>query len=230
MKTIKNTRKDLEIKAAQLIAKKIIEYAKTQDKVVLGIVGGTSILGILSLLKHQRVPWHKLHIFMVDERVTALDDPQSNYKNLYDNLIEYLTKQHLLPSQNAHPYIYFNLPPEEGINAYRNELREISHCFDIVLLSSGEDGHVSSLFPNHNSIKDPSESFILVNDSPKPPKTRISASRKLIAKSKTALLLFFGEQKRKAYERFLDREISFIDCPAKLINDIKDSYVFTDLK
>ena len=229
MKIIKNTRKDLEIKAAQLIAKKIIQYSKTQEKVVLGIVGGASILGILSLLKHQKIPWHKVHIFILDERLVDLDSPQSNYKNLYDNLIEYLTKQHLLPNQNAHPYIYFNFPVEQGIEAYKKELREISHHFDIVLLSSGEDGHVAALFPNHDSIINPSESYIYTDNAPKMPKKRISASRKLLEKSKTALLLFFNETKKQAYQNFLNKEFSIIDCPAKLVNEIKDSYVFTDV-
>ncbi len=230
MKIIKHKRKELEIKAATLIERKIHEYLKTQKQVILAIPGGTSIIGILNLLKTQNIPWEKVHIFMADERLLPLDNQDNNFRQAENELIQYLIKQKMILKQNLHPYIYFNLPIEKGLDAYKNELREISHNFDIVLLSSGEDGHVASLCPNHDSINNQSEFFIHVNNSPKPPKERISASRKLLEKSKTAILLFFGENKRNAYENFTNENLSVIDCPAKLVNDMKDSYVFTDLE
>lgn len=230
MKLIKSkNRKKLEIIAAQLITKKIHEYLKTQKHVILGIPGGRSIFGILELLKHQNIPWKKVQIFMVDERLVSLDDQNSNYKKANDLFIEYLVKQHKILKQNLHPYIYFNLPIEQGLNAYKNELREISHSFDIILLSSGEDGHVASLFPNHNSIRDQAEFFINVKNAPKLPKERISVSKKLLLKSRTAILLFFDESKKQAFKNFQDKNLSIQDCPAKLVNSIKNSYVFTEL-
>lgn len=229
MKILKSKRKNLEIKAAQLIAKKINKYLKTQKQVILGIPGGRSVIGIFDLLKHQKIPWEKVHIFMVDERLAPPDSEENNFNQAYNIFLEYLTKQKLLPNKNLHPYTYFNLSEKEGINAYKKELREISHHYDIVLLSSGEDGHVGSLFPNHETIKSREEFFVTTKTAPKPPPKRISASKNLLQKSQTALLLFFGEAKRQAYENFLNKELSVIDCPAKLINEIEDSYVFSDL-
>ncbi|KAM0688710.1 hypothetical protein COBT_000030 [Conglomerata obtusa] len=46
---------------------------------------------------------------------------------------------------------------------------------DIAILSVGEDGHVASLFPNHSAL-DSTGDLIYVNDSPKPPKERITVS------------------------------------------------------
>ena len=227
MKIINGKRKELEIKAAQLIAKKINSLLKIQERVVLAIPGGRSIIGVLDILKHEKIKWDKVHIFMVDD--TIGNDPGKNFKQAYDLLLEYLTKQKLLLSNNMHPYIYFNLPINKGLEAYKNELKLISDCYDIILLSSGEDGHVGSLFPN-SSIKDTSEFFLNIKESPKPPANRISASRKLLQKSKCALLLFFGEDKKQAYENFINNELTVIDCPAKLVNDIEDSYVYTDFK
>ena len=230
MKIIKHKRKELEIKAAILIEKKIHEYSKIQKQVILGIPGGTSVQGIFNLLKKQNIPWNKVHIFMIDEKLISLDAPESNFKQAYDLFLEYLTKQKLLPNKNMHPYTYFNLPDSKGTEAYKNELRALSHHFDIILLSSGEDGHVGSLFPNHETIKSEEEFFLTTKSAPKAPPKRLSASRKLLSKSKTSILLFFSDTKRQAYQNFIDKNLSLIDCPAKLVNNIEDSHVFTDLK
>ena len=230
MQIIKSSLKSLEAKAAQLIAAKIRELSKNQDKIVLAIPGGNSIINILKNLKDQKLNWNKVHIFMVDELLAPANKAKSNYEQAHSILLQYLIKENKIPKENLHPYDYFNFSSQQGVEAYKNELREISHHFHIVLLSSGEDAHVGSLFPNHNSIKNQEESFIVVDNAPKLPKKRMSASRKLISKSKTALILFFGETKKEAYSRFLDKNLSIQDCPAKLVNDIEDSYVFTDLK
>ena len=230
MKIIKNGRKRLEIKASQLIERKIQELLKTQESVVIGIPGGRSVSGIFEILKKQPISWEKVHIFMVDERLVSLDDPDSNFNQAWKVFIEYLVKQFKLPRENMHPYIYFNQDTSEGVKAYRAELKKLNGNFDIILLSSGEEGHVASLFPNHESIRNQSEFFIALEDSPKPPKRRISASRKMLQKSKLAVLLFFGKEKRLALEKFQDRNVSINECPAKLVNKISDSYVLTDIK
>lgn len=229
MKIIQEKRNKLEIKASQLIASKIKDYAKSQDKVVLGIPGGRSVSGIFQLLKNQNLPWHKVHIFMIDERLVSIDHPDSNFGLADKEFISFLINKNILPRKNIHPYIYFNMPQKQGTNAYKNELRELSRNYDIILLSSGEDGHIASLFPNHSSIKNPSSFFISVEDAPKLPKRRMTASRKLLERSKTSILLFLGEEKQRAFNNFQNRSMDTTDCPAKLVRKIEDSYVFVDV-
>jgi 6-phosphogluconolactonase len=230
MKTIHATRQKLELKAATLIAKKIRFLLKSQPLVALAIPGGTSVSGIFQHLLQQKIQWQKVHIFMVDERLVPTNHPDSNFQLAKSVFLDYLTENYLLPKANTHPYIYYNLPIHQAENAYKNELREISHRFDIILLSAGEDGHVGALYPNHPTINSSEEFFITTFHSPKPPPKRITASRKLMQNAKTAILLFLGDNKRHAYKNFLDRSLSVQDCPAKLIKAIDDSYVFTDLK
>jgi len=102
--------------------------------------------------------------------------------------------------------------------------------FDVVLLSAGEDGHIGSLFPNHDSIKNDEEGYILVENSPKLPEKRISASRKLIEKSENAILVFFGEGKGDAYEMFKDENTKVEECPAKLVEGIESTTIFSDVE
>ena len=80
--------------------------------------------------------------------------------------------------------------------AYRDEIKTHGGAYDIVLLSSGEDGHVGALFPKHNSIKNDSDFFIFMKDSPKPTPHRMSASKKLLRKSQISILLVSGLTKK----------------------------------
>ena len=98
------------------------------------------------------------------------------------------------------------------------------------MLSSGEDGHVAALFPDHHSIKDKSEYFFTMGDSPKPPPERMTASLSLLKKSTIAIVLFYGEDKKDAYERFHDENLSIYNCPAKFVEEVDEGYVGTNLE
>ena len=227
---IVDKRENLEQKAADIISDSINNLLKKQETVVLAIPGGRSVTGIFKNLKEKNIPWKKAHIFIVDERLVPIDHKESNFRLAKESFIEELINKGLLPKENTHPFILNKSEPDSGISAYQEEIKKHGSIYDIVLLSSGEDGHIGALYPSHHSIKDNSDYYITMHDSPKPPKDRMTMSKKLLSKSKVAILLFFGEGKRQAYNKFLDKSINISSCPAKLINQIKHSYVLTDLK
>ncbi|NQU17826.1 MAG: 6-phosphogluconolactonase [Candidatus Saganbacteria bacterium] len=204
----------IEKDAAKIITDSISSLLNEQPRVVFGIVGGRSVAAVFKNLKEKDIPWSKIHIFMIDERMVPLDSPDSNYKQAKE----------VLGLENIHPFRF-----EKGISAYEEELKRYGGGFDIALLSAGEDGHVAGLFPNQ-SVLDDSEYFVEFHDSPKPPLDRMSASRKLLQRSKIALLMFMGEGKRVAFEKFNDPAVDYKNCPAKLVQSISQSFVFTDLK
>lgn len=221
---------ELESRAGDIISQSANGLLKGQKTVVLGIPGGRSVSGIFRRLRGKSIPWGKIHVFMVDERLVPLDDPQSNFKLAREHLIDELLTRGILPSANVHPFVVDESRPDFGLSNYLNELLRHGGIYDIVLLSSGEDGHVAALYPEHHSINDESRAYIVFHDSPKPPKDRMSISRKLLTKSRIAILLFEGEIKRAAYAKFQDKLTDFKLCPAKLVLSIRDSYVLTDLK
>ena len=97
------------------------------------------------------------------------------------------------------------------------------------MLSAGEDGHTASLFPGHPSVDDPGEGYILVAGAPKPPPDRLSASRRLLAAARLGVLVFYGEEKRAALRRFEDPAVALRDCPSKVVREMAESVVVTDL-
>lgn len=220
MKILEEKKAKLEMQAANIIAEKIKQILSEKKYVILGVPGGKSVSGIFQNLKAKKINWSRVHIFMVDERQVPLESKDSNFKIIKQNLLNYLLSNKKMSEKNIHPYHY-----DKPIDDYIKEFKKYTDKFDIILLSAGEDCHVASLFPD-KSIKNNEEYFIEINDSTKPPRKRISSSRKLLEKSKIALVLFFGEKKQPAYKKFLAKNTSVIECPAKLINKIEQTYIF----
>jgi 6-phosphogluconolactonase len=195
-----------------------------QKEVVIGVPGGRNITPILNYLIKEKLPWEKIHIFMVDERLVPIDNEESNFRLIKEIL------NHFIPKENLHPFIYDSESSYFGIKSYEDEINKYGGDFDIVLVSAGEDGHIASLYPNHPSISDNSEHYIFVDNSPKPPLRRMSASKNMILRSKIGIVLFYGEIKREAYLNFLNKELDYTNCPAKLLSELSESYVITNLE
>jgi 6-phosphogluconolactonase len=218
---VRGQRPDLEKKAAAVIKDGISSILKEKNDVILAIPGGRSVSGIFELLINEDIPWQKVKIFMVDERMVSLDDKDSNYKLAKEVLLGRIN----IPQENIHPFMV-----DRGIKEYEGELKVVGGAYDIVLLSAGEDGHVGALYPNHHSIDTESQYFLTMNDSPKPPPNRMTLSKNLLLRSKVVLIMFLGEGKRGAFDKFNDQAVDYNKCPAKLVQLIKESYLFTDLK
>lgn len=220
MKVLVSTTSHAAKLAAELLSIKLEEFARKKSKVVVGFPGGRSIELVLKNLPQKTLRsslWKKVEVFLVDERVVEL---QSRERNIL------VLRKYLANNSSIHEFIPKTEKEDFGASRYYAELRSVKDGFDIVVLSAGEDGHVASLFPNHASIKSQKTGYIAVKNSPKKPRNRISASRKLLMQSRYAIGLFLGESKLEAFERFLDRSLKLEDCPAKLIYGIKNGSVF----
>jgi 6-phosphogluconolactonase len=220
----------LEQFTADLFVQKIQGLLQKQKQINIAICGGRSVSGIFSALKNKRIQWKKIHIFMVDERLVPITDRESNYKLARDSFIDELIQKKMLLEENMHPFIYTPNTPDLGIQAYAELLERQGGIFDIALISSGEDGHIGALYPKHHSIKDKSEFFIAMHDSPKPPKDRMSMSKALFLKSKIVIALFLGDEKKAALEKCRTSTTKYDDCPVKLIEEIADGYIITDIE
>ena len=211
-------------KTSKLIKESINKTLMIKDKIILGLPGGRNISSILNQLKKETIDWKKVHVFMVDERLVPIDSPDSNYHLIKKCLSD------IIPVDNLHPFIFDEGKLNYSLEKYQQEIENFGGVYDIVLLSSGEDGHIGSLFPNHPSIHDNSDFFILIENSPKPPKNRMGISKNFLLKSKIGLIFFIGDTKREAYVKFLDNNIGYENCPAKFISNLPESYVLTNIK
>ena len=221
---IRDSREKLEKKAAEIISSSIKRIGAEKERVLIAVPGGRSVSGIFNILRSEDIDWKKVHIFIMDERFVPLDHKDSNYKLAYDGLIKHLFESGKIHPNNVHCFRYTG-DIEADMKAYERELVSLSDRFDIVLLSSGDDGHVACLYPNHETVNSLNEYFIYTLSSPWPPAERITSSRKLIQKADTSVILFFGENKRQAFQNYTDSNLKVEDCPIKIANEIKNIYV-----
>lgn len=201
-------------KAAQLIAR---EISGSKKQFSMALPGGSSIIGVLQELSKQRIVWQAVNVFMSDERLVLASDKDSNYRQASERLFSKANGIHA-----------FRFEMQKGIDDYNKKFMVVTKGrFDLVVLGVGEDGHVASLFPNHEALNEKTFGYIKVHNAPNPPVERISLSLKAIEDADVVVLLFASKNKRGAYENFIDEKVSVLECPAKIALKAKRSWVFT---
>lgn len=220
----------LNKQAADMIAKSLLAVLKKQKTANFGVVGGRNVSDIYHRLSRMSLPFKKVHFFLVDQQLVMPHEEPNNYLLFRSVFADGLIAKKELPEDNLHPFPYHAGKDAESSRAYTNELSLYGGHFDVILLSAGEDGHIAGLYPHHHSIKNEEEGYITMHDCPKPPKDRMTASRKLLLKTKIAYLLFIGEEKRTALGRYRDDGLDMFSCPAKLVNDLPQTFVLTTLQ
>ena len=185
---------DDETSLSKALAQEILNIAKKlifeKDCFSIVLTGGQSVLSLYKILSQADSNWDKWHVYIGDERFLP-----TGHKDRNDQTInEVWLSNSPIPKKNIH-FIKAELGLLEARVEYENTLKKIDK-FDIVLLSMGEDGHIASLFPNHVY---PEEQMVVVEqDSPKPPKERVSMSYQQLIKAHYVFKLIIGESKQKA--------------------------------
>ena len=220
---LQGTREQLNTKAAWILEETIQSTIETKSRVIVAVPGGRSVFGIFQELAELDIDWHRVHLFMVDERLVPIDHPENNFRLVVESLGE------RVPAASLHPFVYDVAAGDYGVGQYEHQLMQYGGRFDVVLVSSGEDGHIAALFPNHQAMAAYKRRFVSLEDSPKPPLRRMTATPELIAASRVGLLLFYGESKMFALKNFLNPQLDVSQCPAKLITTLPQHFILTDL-
>lgn len=154
----------------------------------------------------RKVSFDGVHFFWADERCVPADDPESNFKLAADLLFAPLK----IAAANIHRLRGEDSPPA-AVKLAEAELRRLASTnlrqqpvLDLIFLGMGEDGHIASLFPHAPAnIIDISVPFLVVENSPKPPPTRISLSYQTIIAAKNIWILISGAGKAAALRESL---------------------------
>ncbi|ANE80862.1 6-phosphogluconolactonase [Mycobacterium adipatum] len=161
------------------------------------LTGGT--VGI-ALLRHvaayaQDVDWSKVQLFWGDERFLPAEDADRNYRQAREALLETIS----IPSGNVHEMASsdgeFGDDIERAAQAYEKLLPEE---FDVHLLGMGGEGHINSLFPDTDAVREETRLVVAVTDSPKPPPRRITLTLPAVRRAREVWLVVAGAEKAEA--------------------------------
>jgi 6-phosphogluconolactonase len=123
-----------------------------RGRCALAFSGGATPWGAFGALAGEDVPWERVHLFQVDERVAPFGDPERNGSHLKEALIDRIA----IPPANVHVMPVEAEDLAEGARRYEATLRQIAGTppvLDLVQLGLGEDGHTASLFPGDAALE-----------------------------------------------------------------------------
>ncbi|MGA7806539.1 6-phosphogluconolactonase [Bradyrhizobium sp.] len=184
-------------------------------RIAICLTGGSSPKQLYQLLGsegyHDRIPWHRVHWFIGDERFVATSNPLNNMAMARSTFLD----AHAPPS-NIHPIATDTAGPDESARQYEQELKsfygagrldDARPLFDLVLLGVGPDGHAASLFPGYPAA-DETERWVVgvpqANVEPFVP--RVSLTLPVLASCREMLFEAAGAGKRAILSRVLGGE------------------------
>lgn len=185
-----------------------------------------------------RIDFSKWEIFFADERAVPFDHSDSNYKLLKDELLDKISED--LGKPIVHPIDVEVLDDvQELADQYQEELMRSFAAkdsvklpiFDLLLLGCGSDGHTCSLFPGHELLRESDAWVAPIEDSPKPPKARITLTLPVVTHGIKIAFVATGEGKAGILKEILDTEEGR-NLPCGLVNEGGAERVswFTDAK
>ena len=201
-----SSQKDLDSNAVQFIIERAKLAIREKGSFSLVLSGGTTPVNIYKLLAKEQVNFEKWHIYFGDERCFPLNHSERN---------SFVAESIWLLKVNIPKSNIFIIPAElgnkDGSLAYEKIL-DANKAFDLVILGLGDDGHIASLFPNHQW--DNSKQVVPISNSPKAPSDRISLTPSRLSNSEDVLFLISGKNKSHAFKQWKEGA----DLPANLIS------------
>lgn len=155
--------------------------------------GGSSVGPMLEALAHEPLPWRKIHVYQVDERVAPDGDPARNANALCSLLIDEVP----IPSSNVHLLPVTATDLDHAAAAFGARLPRI----DVMHLGMGDDGHTASWPPGDPVIDVRHQSVAVIG--PFNGHLRMTVTPAAVAKAHDVVFLVFGANKREALGRML---------------------------
>jgi 6-phosphogluconolactonase len=191
----------LNTAAAAHFSEKVIQAVKKRRLAHVVLSGGSTPLGLFKLLAKAPyltgVPWQSVHVYWADERCVPPDDPESNYGQARQILLDKVP----VMEGNIHR-IHGEMAPEHAAVDYAAQLAESARGikrwpeFDWVMLGMGADGHTASLFPGQVHSKENASPVIAVTANYLGrPARRVSLTPLVINNARNVLFMVAGEDK-----------------------------------
>jgi 6-phosphogluconolactonase len=169
------------------------ESIAARDRYVLALTGGSAAQLLYPSLQTAKFVGPKMHLFFGDERKVPYDHAECNYRGA-----AWLNQRFGI---NVYP-VRTELDAPAAADDYAKQLAPFLP-FDVIHLGMGPDGHIASLFPGYPQLAETQREVTWVENSPKPPPTRITVTMPVIHRAREVWFLVMGAAKAGAVREAL---------------------------
>jgi 6-phosphogluconolactonase len=132
-------------RAAELVAADARAAVEARGRFAFAVSGGHTPWQMLRALAEDEIPWSRVHLFQVDERVAPAGHADRNWTHVRECLGRVES-----PAGHLHPMPVEEADLEAAAARYARELAAMAGeppVLDLVHLGLGPDGHTASLVP-----------------------------------------------------------------------------------
>lgn len=197
--------------AASMIAEKARSGVAARGRFIMAVSGGRTPWMMLRELSNQDMPWEKVHVVQVDERVAPPGHADRNLTHLRDCLLTHAP----LPVDRIHAMPVEASDLEAAAAEYAVTLQELAGSppvLDLVHLGLGPDGHTASLVPGDPVLKVTDADVALTGIYQG--RRRMTLTYPIINRARCILWLITGGEKADMLVRLRDGDLSI---PAGLV-------------
>jgi 6-phosphogluconolactonase len=201
---------------ARQAAERVLGQIEANDgRIAICLTGGSSPKRLYELLATEtyasRIPWHRLHWFIGDERFVPSHNPLNNM-----SIARRIFLDRFAPPSHIHPIPTDAANPSQAAARYAHELKGFygettldpaRPLFDLVLMGVGPDGHTASLFPGDPAVEESERWVVGVGRAPVEPLVpRVTLTLPALASCREMLFEVAGGGKRAILTRLLGGE------------------------
>lgn len=180
-------------RAAHWLAAEARAAIALRERFAFAVSGGTTPWKMLAALSEAELPWDRIHVFQVDERVAPEGHPDRNWTHLRESLLDRAP----IPAANAHPMAVCDPDLEAAAQRYGEALRGVAGTppmLDCVHLGLGPDGHTASLVPG-DAVLDVSDRDVAPSAAPYQGHRRMTLTFPTLSRARRVLWLVTGAAK-----------------------------------
>ena len=141
----------VSIASAKLVADRARAAVTARGRFTIALSGGSTPWAMLAELAKEEVPWDKVHVVQVDERVAPAGDKDRNLTHVYASLLDPTP----IPQDQIYPMPVEDSDLGAACERYAGTLGQVAGTpavLDLVHLGLGPDGHTASLVPGDASL------------------------------------------------------------------------------
>ncbi len=189
----------------------------------LAVSGGSSPWAMFEVLRGLDVPWNRLHLFQIDERIAPAGHADRNLTGLRETLLDHVP---ILPA-HVHPMPVEAADLDRACGAYQRALEmacgTTPAVLDLVHLGLGDDGHTAS-WPPGDPVSTVVDADVALS-APYQGRRRMTLTVPAVNRSRQILWLVTGATKAGAVRGMRSGDPT---VPASLVRRTPTVALFTD--